>query len=80
MEPNPNLYQPEEPTAARLREQFVDFLATVPDPSEMSDEQLSSVGEMVVQVWDDLVAVNQVITAEEVRRGLLPPDDDEIED
>lgn len=80
MELNPNLYQPEEPTAARLREQFVDFLATIPDPSEMSDEQLSSVGEMVVQVWDDLVAVNQVITAEEARRGLLPPDDDEIED
>lgn len=76
MEPNPNLYQPEEPTVARLREQFVDFLTTIPDPSEMSDEQLTAVGELVAQVWTDIVTANQLLTEEEVKRGLLPPGDD----
>ncbi|NDZ93296.1 hypothetical protein G3I13_01795 [Streptomyces sp. SID6673] len=79
MEINPNFYQPEEPTAARLREQFKDFLATIPAPSEMSDDQLHNVGEVVAQVWNDIIAASEVITAEEVRRGLLPPDE-EIED
>ena len=77
MEINPNFAQFEEPTAASLREQFKDFLATIPAPSEMSDEQLTAVGELVAQVWTDIITANQVITDEEVRRGLLPPDDSE---
>lgn len=79
MEINPNFANFEDPTAATLREQFVDLLATIPAPSEMTDEQLTAVGELVAQVWIDIITVNEVITDEEVRRGLLPPDDD-IED
>lgn len=75
MEINPNFAQFEEPTAARLREQFVDFLATIPAPSEMSDEQLASVGEVITQTWMDIAAANELITAEEIKRGMASPDD-----
>lgn len=70
MEMNPNFAEFNEPTASRLREQFADFLATIPAPSEMSDEQLDQVGEVLAQVSMDVMAAYEMVAAEEQRRGL----------
>lgn len=68
MEMNTNFAEFNEPTASRLREQFADFLATIPAPSEMSDEQLDQVGEVMAQVSMDVMAAYELLAAEAQRR------------
>lgn len=72
MQINPNFAEFNEPTSARLREQFADFLATIPGPSEMTDEQLDQVGEVLAQVSMDVMAAYELIEAEEQRRRSTP--------
>ncbi|MCT2077438.1 hypothetical protein [Dietzia cinnamea] len=68
MEISPNFTEFTEPTASRLREQFAEFLATIPAPSEMSDEQLDQVGEVLAQVSIDVLDAFHLVQAEEQRR------------
>lgn len=72
MKLNPNFAEFDEPTAARLREQFADFLGTIPAPSEMTNEQLDQVGEVLAQVSMDVMAAYELIEAEEQQRRSTP--------
>lgn len=71
MEANKNLYQPTEPVAANVRAKFVELITALPEPAEMTDEQLTECAELVAQFSMDIGALYSVLDAEIEKRGAL---------
>ncbi|MBT8161449.1 MULTISPECIES: hypothetical protein [Arthrobacter] len=70
MEANKNLYRPTEPVAATVRAKFVELIAVLPEPTEMTDEQLTECAELVAQFSMDIGAAYNVLDSEIAKRGL----------